>query len=90
MDPLVILVSIVAAIFILMAFRAWGYKRRKEADRAYQQAMRPGDKVILSSGIHGTIVALDKVTARVEVAPGVELTVERFALATLERDLGGA
>lgn len=87
MDPIVLVVAALAAILILMCLRAWGYKRRKEADREYQSKMRPGDEVILSSGIHGTIVSLDKVTAQVRIAPHVEITVERYALAALRSDL---
>lgn len=87
MDPFVLVVALAAAIFVLMGFRAWGYKRRKEADREYQNKMRPGDEVVLSSGIHGTIVSLDKVTALVRIAPNVEVTVERYALAALRSDL---
>lgn len=87
MDPFYLVIAVVAVVLVLMALRAWGYKRRKEADRAYQSKMRPGDKVILSSGIHGTIVSLDKVTARVRVAPKVEIVVERYALAALSSDI---
>lgn len=83
-----IVAAVAAAVVILMALRAWGYKRRKDEERAYRSRMRPGDEVILSSGIHATIVSLDKVTAVVRIAPDVEVTVERYALAALLSDLG--
>lgn len=85
MDP-VIFAAVIVGILVLMGLRAWGYKRRKEAEREYQSRMKPGDEVILSSGIHGTIVSLGKVTAKVSISPQVDITVERYALAALRRD----
>lgn len=86
-NPLVWALFCVLVLVVLMTMRAYGYKKQKQESRAYQERLKVGDRVILSSGIHGKVLSLENVTARVEIAPDVVVIVERYALALLEKDL---
>ncbi|HEY0871291.1 MAG TPA: preprotein translocase subunit YajC [Acidothermaceae bacterium] len=56
-------------------------RRRKQA-AALQRAVEPGSKVILTSGLHATVVEIDDDAIVVEAAPGVQL---RYAKAAVLR-----
>ena len=43
-------------------------------------ALEVGDRVVTAGGIHATITAVAPETVRIEVAPGVELTLARAAV----------
>jgi preprotein translocase subunit YajC len=45
--------------------------------------------VVLTSGIYGTIVALDDVAVTLEVAPGVQVRVDRRAVGLTQPGTGG-
>jgi preprotein translocase subunit YajC len=61
-------------------------KRRREAQQM-QSSLGPGDRIVTIGGLHGTIVSVDDDLAVLEVAPGVELTFARPAIArTLPKD----
>ena len=55
-------------------------QRRVREHQAYVAGVRVGDDVITTSGLFGTITALDDQRARLLVAPGVEVTVARQAV----------
>ncbi|MBZ8177896.1 preprotein translocase subunit YajC [Corynebacterium poyangense] len=54
-------------------------RQRKEI-QSFQSQLRIGDRVITGSGVHGTIVGLSDAEVRLEIAPKVEITVERVAI----------
>ena len=72
--PLVLIVL----LFWLMVVRP-AARRQKELARL-QESLRPGQEVMLASGIFGTIRSLTDDRARVEVASGVEVEVVRGAI----------
>ncbi len=55
-------------------------QRRVKQHRAFVESVQVGDEVVTTSGIHGTITALDRDEARLRIAPGVEITIARPAL----------
>jgi preprotein translocase subunit YajC len=55
-------------------------QRRVREHQALVDALQPGDRIVLTAGIHGRIVGLDPRLMTVEVAPGVRITVERRAV----------
>ena len=55
-------------------------QRRVKEHRAFVDAVQVGDAVVTTSGIHGTVTALDGDEARLLVAPGVEITIARLAI----------
>ncbi|HEX2574809.1 MAG TPA: preprotein translocase subunit YajC [Aquihabitans sp.] len=56
-------------------------QQRARAQQAFVAALQVGDRVISAGGIHGTITRLDDDTVGLQVAPGVELTLARAAVA---------
>jgi preprotein translocase subunit YajC len=54
-------------------------RRQKEA-KALLAAIKVGDEVVLSSGIHGFVSELEADVAWVEVAPNVDLKVSRSSI----------
>lgn len=72
----------IALLFWLMVVRP-ASRRQKEVARL-QAGLEPGQRVMLSSGVFGTVRSLTDERVRVEVAPGVELEVVRAAIGALE------
>lgn len=68
----------IVLIFWLLIIRPQA-KRQRELVRM-QSSLSVGDKVVLASGIHGTVTATEDATTRVEIAPGVTVTVARGAI----------
>ncbi len=56
-------------------------KRQKE-HQAMLSAIKKGDKVVTSSGMHGKVVDVDEKTALVEVADNVKIRFEKVAIAS--------
>lgn len=57
---------------------------QRRAQKQHEQlvgSLRPGTHVMLTSGIHGTIVSLGDTTMQLEVAPGMNLEVATRAVA---------
>ena len=57
-------------------------KRAKET-KAMLQALQKGDEVVTAGGIVGKISKLSEAYANVEIAPGVDITVQRSAISLL-------
>lgn len=85
MPELVTLLPIVgiALLFWLLLVRP-ASKRQRELSRM-QGALKPGDEVMLTSGIFGTLRETDADRVRVEVADGVTLWVARGAIGTVQQ-----
>ncbi|MGJ9412135.1 preprotein translocase subunit YajC [Aeromicrobium sp. CF4.19] len=87
--PLLLLV----VIFYLLVLRP-ARKRQREFNEV-QQSLGVDQRVMLASGIFGTLRGLREAEADVEIAPGVVITLNRQAIATVvdpttvdEHDLG--
>ena len=74
----VYLVILVAAFFFLVVRPQ---RRQMASHRALVASLSPGDEVVTTGGILGTIRSLDDDVAELEVAPGVVLRVARGAIA---------
>lgn len=76
--PIVPLV-LIAGVFWLLILRP---ARRRQQDAArLQRSLGVGDRVMLTSGVFGTVTGLEDESFQIEVAPGVVLTVHRQAVA---------
>ncbi|WP_235735102.1 preprotein translocase subunit YajC [Nocardioides alcanivorans] len=86
MGELVSLLPIVAifAIFYLLMIRP--AQRRQKAMREMQGGLSVGDEVLLQSGLFGTIRRFEDNLVFLEIAPGVEVTAIRPAIAGLAKD----
>ena len=52
-----------------------------------QDSVDVGDEIITAGGLHGVVRELDDDTARIEIAPGVVVTLDRRAIAAVARDV---
>lgn len=88
MKGLLQLLPIVAItlVFWLLVIRP-GARRQREL-RAMQADLAVGDRVVLTSGIFGTIRALHEDRADIEISTGVTITVARGAVAGPEPTTG--
>lgn len=82
MVVVIYLAVLAAAFFFLIVLPQ---RRRMTAHRALMAALAPGDDVVTTGGLYGTIRALDERTIDLEIAPGVVVTLARGAVAGLTR-----
>ncbi|MDH5289423.1 MAG: preprotein translocase subunit YajC [Acidimicrobiia bacterium] len=74
--PIVVLGALMYVALILPQ------QRKTKEHRALLASLQEGDEVVLSSGIHGFVQAIDGNILWIEVADRVELKVDRSAIAT--------
>ena len=91
MNDLAALLPLVAilALFWFMVIRP--QQRRQRAVTALQNSIEVGQRVMMSSGIFGTVTSVTDDTARLEIAPGTEIEIARAAIAKVDsptHDLG--
>ncbi len=77
--PLVVIVLFFWLFFIRPA------TRRQRETQQMQAALAIGERVILTSGIYGTIRALHDDRLEVEIAEGTTITVDRRAVGAVDR-----
>jgi preprotein translocase subunit YajC len=70
--------ALLAVAFFILIVRP--QRRQMAARRALISSLEVGDEVISAGGIYGTILEISDTTLRVEVAPGVVLTLAREAV----------
>jgi preprotein translocase subunit YajC len=66
------------AIFYFLLIRPQQKQRRER--EALLAAIKRGDKVVTTSGVHGTITAIDDTTVTLRVADQVRITFDRAAI----------
>jgi preprotein translocase subunit YajC len=86
-NDLVALLPLLAilALFWFMVVRPQ-QRRQKEVVRL-QQSIEVGQRVMMSSGIFGTVVSLADDRARLEIAPGTQIDIARAAIAKVDEPL---
>jgi preprotein translocase subunit YajC len=80
--PLVLL----GAVFYLLLVRP-EQKRRREHEQLVA-ALKRNDQVVMASGIHGRVASLGEKTVSVEIAPRVQVLVDRTAIQAVEKGAG--
>lgn len=80
MDPttLITLAAVIAAGYFLMVRPA---QRRAKAQQETMNSLEPGARVMTTAGMFGTIVHMGTKQAIIEIAPGVEMTILKQAIA---------
>jgi preprotein translocase subunit YajC len=73
-----IMIALMVVAFYLLILRP--QKRRQQAIQQTLSSLGPGSRVLLGSGLFGTIVAIGERQAVLEISPGVELTVLKQAI----------
>ena len=72
------------AIFVVFYFLLIRPQQKKQKEaRAMLDALEKGNEVVIAGGILGRIVKLDEQYATVEIAPNVQMIVQRTAIAQL-------
>jgi len=86
-NDLVALLPLLAilALFWFMVVRPQ-QRRQKEVVRL-QESIQVGQRVMMSSGIFGTVVSLADDRARLEIAPGTQIDIARAAIAKVDEPL---
>ena len=74
----VVFFAAIFAIFYFLLIRPQ-QKQRKDRERLLS-AVKKGDRVVTTSGIHGTVTGLDEVTVTLRVADQVKMTFDRAAI----------
>lgn len=73
-----VMIALMVLAFYLLILRP--QKRRQQAIQQTLNSLAPGSRVLLGSGLFGTIVAIGDRQAVLEISPGVELTVLKQAI----------
>lgn len=74
----IIMLVVVVVVFMFLIQRPM--KKQQAAQRELQNSVQPGARVMLTSGLFGTVRHLGDKQAVVELAPGLEVTVVRQAI----------
>ena len=80
----IILIALMVLAFYLLILRP--QKRRQLAQQQTLNALEPEARVLLGSGLFGTIVSLGDKQAVLEISPGSELTVLKQAIVRVVND----
>lgn len=79
-----IMFGAIFAIFYFMIIRPQ-QKRAKEREKLLSSVQK-GDKVILSSGLYGTVAGIEEKTVLIDVGNNIKMKFDRSAIATILRD----
>ena len=84
MNDLAALLPLVAilGLFWFMVIRP--AKRRQQEVASLQSSIQVGQRVMMSSGVYGTVRSITDDRARLEIAPGTEIEIARAAIAKVD------
>jgi preprotein translocase subunit YajC len=79
-------------ILIVILIAVWGLfvvpaRRRRHSHEAMQDSIELGDEIITAGGLHGTVHELGDSQLKLEIAPGVVVTLDRRAVAAVAREI---
>ena len=76
-----ILIALMVVAFYFLIMRP--QKKRQQAIQKTMNELQPGTRVMLGSGVFGTLVSVGTKQVVLEVSPGVEMTVLKQAIARI-------
>jgi preprotein translocase subunit YajC len=79
-----ILILVFGAVWVLFLMPA---RRRQRSHAAMQTSVELGDEIITAGGLHGEVREVGDDQLKVEIAPGVIVTLDRRAVAAVARDV---
>lgn len=79
-----ILIALMVLAFYFLILRP--NKKRQQAQQQTLSSLVPGTRVLLTSGVFGTLLEVGAKQAVIEISPGVQLTVLKQAIARPVRD----
>ena len=81
---MLMLLIFVALMGVQMYLISKQNKKQRQQLMDFQNSLKPGDQIVLTSGIHGTITEINDLTAKIEVAENTVITVERYSISRFE------
>ena len=79
-NPLNMLLMFGAIIVVFYFFMIRPQQKKQKQERSFRDNLDRGDKITTIGGLHGKIVSVGDTTAKIELAKGFEITVEKAAL----------
>ena len=74
------IIFIVALVAIFYFFMIRPQSKRQKESKKFRDSLKQGDKVITAGGIHGKIKNVKENTVTLEVADGMNITVEKSSI----------
>ncbi|MDE6479625.1 MAG: preprotein translocase subunit YajC [Muribaculaceae bacterium] len=74
------LLMIVAMIVIFYFFMIRPQQKKQKEIKKAREAMKNGDRVVTAGGIHGKLKEISDSTVMIEVAPGVQIKVDKASV----------
>lgn len=74
------LLMIVAMIVIFYFFMIRPQQKKQKEIKKAREAMKSGDRVVTAGGIHGKLKDIADTTVMIEVAPGVQIKVDKASV----------
>ena len=84
MGALIIIAVIVAIAWLALALP---WRRRQRSHAAMQDDVKQGDEIITAGGMHAVVKEAGERELRVEIAPGVVVTLDRRAVAAVAQEI---
>ncbi|WP_252974075.1 preprotein translocase subunit YajC [Janibacter melonis] len=72
---------------LLIVFMVFSGRRRQRTMQDFQSSLAVGEKVVLTSGIYGTITRTEEGVLHLEIAPGTVIRVDRRAVGVREAEM---
>ncbi|HTR81754.1 MAG TPA: preprotein translocase subunit YajC, partial [Bacteroidota bacterium] len=79
----ILMFAVIIGIFYFMILRPQ-QKRQKERQKLLD-AIKKGDRVVTSGGIHGTIMGIEEKTVLLQIADNVKVKVERNSISIVNK-----
>jgi preprotein translocase subunit YajC len=83
MGPVIVIVIVIALAWVFLAIP---WRRRQRSHLAMQDAILVGDEIITAGGIHAVVLEAEDHELRIEIAPGVVVTLDRRAVAAVAQE----
>lgn len=77
----VVLFGGIILIFYFMMIRP--QQKRMKAHKAMVDGIKPGDRVVTSSGMHGTVLSVQETTVKVTVADNMHIVFDKSAIGSV-------
>jgi preprotein translocase subunit YajC len=84
-----IVVPLVLIVLLVLLWFVWVMPQRRRQRQQVEDLLRliellePGDEIITAGGVHGTVRAVSEEELMVEISPGVEVRLDRRAVAAV-------
>jgi preprotein translocase subunit YajC len=84
MGPVIVIAIVVAVGWAVLALP---WRRRQRSHAAMQDDVAVGDEIITAGGMHAVVREAGERELRVEIAPGVVVTLDRRAVAAVAQEI---